>query len=270
VVSSLAILGAHATPVHSVVDVMSLLARHDPVEISQSLQPAGEGFRGQAILAMFVATLLMGLRCSGAVTGERERQTWEALLMTPLAVKQVLRGKLWGIIGASYPYLAAYAVPALLFSLLGGFAAFFWTALLLPVSWLGMAYAGSAGLFCSARCSSSWRSLLATVGLGYAAGFLVYGFVCILVPIAFLFFMLALWMFDRSLLGGQTHLADLFANSAATFLILSYVALACFFIGLTWLFLRSAQKYIADRERMRIWKKEEDETAHPTKRHFAL
>ncbi len=119
---------------------------------------------------------------------------------------------------------------------------------LLLVSWLGMAYAGSAGLFCSARSSSSWRSLLATVGLGYAAGFLVYGFAWIVVPIGFLFFMLALWIFDTLVLGGQMHLADLFANSATPFLILSFIALAAFFIGLSWLFLRSAQKYIADRE----------------------
>ena len=33
--------------------------------------------------------------------------------MTPLSVKQLIRGKLWGIIGASYLYLLAYAVPAL-------------------------------------------------------------------------------------------------------------------------------------------------------------
>ncbi|HEV8059377.1 MAG TPA: ABC transporter permease subunit [Gemmataceae bacterium] len=270
VVSSLAILGTHAEPVLSIPETVTLLFRHDPAAWSQCLQPAGEGFRKQAVLALFLATLLMGLRCSGAVTGERERQTWEALLLTPLAVKQLLRGKLWGIIGASYPYLAAYAIPAMLLSLWGGFAAFFWTALLLGVSWLGMAYAGSAGLFCSARSSSSWRSLLATVGLGYAAGFLVYGFAWIVVPIAFLFFMLALWIFDTVLLGGQMHLADMFANSATPFLILSYIALAGFFICLTWLFLRSAQKYIADRERMRIWKKDEDETAHPTKRHFVL
>jgi len=64
------------------------------------------------------------------------------------------------------------------------------------------------------------------------------------------------------------HLADRFANSTGPFLIFSYVALAGFFIGLTGIFLSSAQKYIANRERMRIWKKEEDEQAHPTKRHF--
>ncbi|HLJ92081.1 MAG TPA: ABC transporter permease, partial [Gemmataceae bacterium] len=97
--------------------------------------PAGPAFYIQSMVALLVAALLVGLRCSGAVTGERERQTWEALLMTPLPVPHLIRGKLWGIIGASYPYLLAYAAPALVFAILGGWEAVFWTVLLLGVTW---------------------------------------------------------------------------------------------------------------------------------------
>jgi ABC-type transport system involved in multi-copper enzyme maturation permease subunit len=264
VVSSLAILGTYSNPIHSVVEMLILLINFNfrdmqAMSLAGGLQPAADGFRRQATFAMFVATLLMGLRCSGAVTGERERQTWEALLLTPLAVKQLLRAKLWGIIGASYPYLAAYAAPALLLSVLGGFQAFGWTALLLGLAWLGMAYAGAAGLWCSARCSSSWHSLLATVGLGYAAGFVLYGFSWMIVPIFFLAFLVLLLAIDYLALGGQGHLANMWSNSFSPFLTLSYLALACFFIGLTWLLLSSAQKYIADHERMRIWRKEDEQ-----------
>jgi ABC-type transport system involved in multi-copper enzyme maturation permease subunit len=258
IISSLAILGRYAEPTYSPLEMARLLIHVNMTLLNQTLRPAGDGFRCQALVALFIATLLMGLRCSGAVTGERERQTWEALLLTPLPVKRLLRAKLWGIIAASYPYLAAYAIPALLLSLLGGAGAFAWTAFLLLLSWFGMAYAGSAGLWCSARCSTSWRSLLSTVGLGYAAGFLVYGFSWMIVPIIFLAVLVALLAVDHFFLGGQGGLADLWAHSFAPFLIMSYVALACFFIGLTWLLLSSAQKYIADRERMRIWKKEDD------------
>jgi ABC-type transport system involved in multi-copper enzyme maturation permease subunit len=260
----LAILGMHARSYLSVPEVVSLLARHDLAEWDNQLQPAGDGFRGLALVAMFVSTLLMGLRCSGAVTGERERQTWEALLLTPLAVRQLLRSKLWGIIAASYPYLAAYAIPALLLSLLGGAGAVFWTAFLLGISWLAMAYAGSAGLWCSARFASSWRSLFATVALGYAAGFLVYGFSWIVVPLIFLVLFLSIFLFDYLFLGGQGQLADGFAKSFWVFTTLSYVALAFFFIGLAWLLLSSAQKYIADRERIRIWKKDDEAWPPPT------
>src|SRR5262245_66316966 len=68
---------------------------------------------------MLLASLLVGIRCSGAVSGEREKQTWEALLLTPLTSRQLIRGKLWGIMGASLIYVLAYAVPALLLSLAG-------------------------------------------------------------------------------------------------------------------------------------------------------
>src|SRR5262249_29396603 len=54
--------------------------------------PAGE-FLLQSIIAMLLGSLVVGIRCSGAVSGERERQTWEALLLTPLTARQLIRGK---------------------------------------------------------------------------------------------------------------------------------------------------------------------------------
>jgi hypothetical protein len=135
---------------------------------------AGVYFMGQAVVAMLAASLIVGIRCSGTISGERERQTWEALLLTPLEAKQLIRGKLWGIFGAALPCLLVYAVPALVLSLLGGFQAFFWTTLLLAVTLLAMWYVGAAGIFCSVRSRNSWRALLATVGFGYVGGFVVY------------------------------------------------------------------------------------------------
>ena len=64
----------------------------------------------------------------GAISSERERQTWEALLLTPLSAGQIIRGKLWGVMAASYWYLLAYAAPAVTLSVLGGPVAVFWTA----------------------------------------------------------------------------------------------------------------------------------------------
>ncbi len=132
---------------------------------------AAAAFNQQGTLVVLLATLIVAVRCSGAVTGERERQTWEALLLTPLETRTLIRGKFWGILGAARPYLIAYAVPALLFSALCGLGALFWTALWLAVTCLGMAYAGAAGIWCSVMSSTSWRSLLGTLGVTYLGGF---------------------------------------------------------------------------------------------------
>jgi ABC-type transport system involved in multi-copper enzyme maturation permease subunit len=132
---------------------------------------AAEEFNWQGSVVMLLAALIVAVRCSGAVTGERERRTWEALLLTPLETRTLIRGKFWGILGAARPYLIAYAVPALAFSALCGLGALFWTALWLAVSCLAMAYAGAAGLWCSVMSSTSWRSLLGTLGVTYVGGF---------------------------------------------------------------------------------------------------
>src|SRR5262249_37452172 len=144
------------------------------VDLLSEIEPAGGAFMIQALVVMLLASFVIGIRCSGAVCGERERQTWEALLLTPLETRQLIRAKLWGIIGASYPYLLAYAVPALLLSLLGGPKAVFWTGIWLAVTWLAMFFVGAAGLWCSVRSKSSWRSLLGTLGFSYLGGFLLW------------------------------------------------------------------------------------------------
>jgi len=111
---------------------------------------APTGFLAQATLALNLFGLLVAVRCSGCVTGERERQTWEALLLTPLTVEELIRGKIWGIMLVSYVYLAAYAVPALLLSLLGGPLAVFWVVLNLAATLLALYYLGAVGMWASA------------------------------------------------------------------------------------------------------------------------
>src|SRR5262249_1744338 len=85
--------------------------------------------------------------------------------------RRLIGGKFWGILGAARPYLIAYAVPAVALSALCGLGALFWTVLWLAVTWLAIAFTGAAGLWCSVRSSTSWRSLLATLGWTYVGGF---------------------------------------------------------------------------------------------------
>ena len=110
---------------------------------------ASEAFRVQAMIVMFLASFVVAIRCSGAISGERERHTWKVPPLTPLETRHLIRGKLWGIIGASYPYMIAYALPAVGFSILAGPLALIWTLIWLAVTWLAMYYVRAAGIWTS-------------------------------------------------------------------------------------------------------------------------
>jgi ABC-type transport system involved in multi-copper enzyme maturation permease subunit len=218
---------------------------------------AEQFFFWQSIVAMLIASLMVGIRCSGTITGEREKASWEALLLTPLTARQLVRGKLWGIIGASYVYLLAYAVPALALAAVGGIAAFFWTTVWLAVTWLAMYFVGAAGLWCSVRSKGSWRSLLGTMGIGYVGGALVYLVTTPVILFIAIFIMLFLVLLDQYL-GTQIAKTALggFGEFYLGFQIGSCLVLAGIFWGLGYFFLGDAQKWIADRERTRHWKDE--------------
>jgi hypothetical protein len=234
--------------------LFTLLFHLDFVGLAGSFLVADYGFWWQGVIALFFFSLLVGVRCSGSVSGEREHQTWEALLLSPLTVRELIRGKLWGIMGVSYGYVLAYAVPALLLSVLGGGLALFWTVLWLLVTLLAMYYAGAAGMWSSVRSRSSWRSLLSTLGWGYVGGFLV--FLCT-VPIIFyltFFLILALTLADSTM---GTSVAPRGGTGILQFLAVATVtvciSLALLFWGGSRLFLHYAQKWVSERERTRTW-----------------
>jgi ABC-type transport system involved in multi-copper enzyme maturation permease subunit len=257
VVSSLAILWASLAPGKGVADVLRAVVQVRPDKVRALLPDAGVGFLVQSVAVMVLASLVVGIRCSGAVTGERERQTWEAILLTPLSAKQLIRGKMWGIMGASYWYLLAYAAPAVTLSVLGGPLALFWTLLWLAVTVLAMYFVGAAGLWCSVRAKNSWRALLGTLGLAYLGGTGIYLITSPLMIILALLLVLGLYFVD--LLTG-THMADLAVRNFQSFLQLfwaaSSVGLALIFWLMARLFLNRAQRWVADRERTRHWHEE--------------
>src|SRR5439155_15787681 len=127
-------------------------------------------FSRLAFYVLLISSLIVGIRCSGAVTGERERQTWEALLLTPLAIRELIHGKLGGILGATYPYLLAYAVPAVTMALVLDPEELWWTLPGLLATWTAMSFAGAVGIWCSARYASSWRSLVGTLAISSGFG----------------------------------------------------------------------------------------------------
>jgi ABC-type transport system involved in multi-copper enzyme maturation permease subunit len=127
-------------------------------------------FLVQTSVVMFLASLLVGVRCSGAIVGEREKQTWEALLTTPLTERELVRGKYWAVIGAACKFLAAYAIPAIFGSVLTWSLAPLFTVVGLGITVLAMCSFGAVGLMCSVQAKTSWRGLLSTLVLGYIGG----------------------------------------------------------------------------------------------------
>lgn len=215
---------------------------------SQTLTGA-EDFAMQALVVLLVASVLVGIRCSGAVTGERERQTWEALLLTPLLIRQLIDDKLRGIVGASYPYLAAYVVPAIVAAGRESLAALGWTLLGLPATLLAMHFVGAAGIWCSVRCKSSWRSLLGTLGIGYGIGSLLFVFAAPVITIA-AFFLAELLDY----LSFGTYRGPRFQNMDVLVYVLFALGQGFLFWKLSRIFIRKAQQTVAARERTPYWK----------------
>jgi ABC-type transport system involved in multi-copper enzyme maturation permease subunit len=253
-VSSLAILWSTVPAGKSFGDVVRAGLRFDASRLRELLPGAEIGFLIQSIVVLALAGLVVGVRCSGAVTGEREKQTWESLLVSPLSGKEMIRGKLWGVTGASYWYLLAYGAPAVMISIVGGVLAFFWTLLWVGVTVLAMYFVGAAGLFCSARGKSSWRSLLATLGMAYGGGavvFLVTGVLSVLPGgLLYLLIMLGDWMFG-------TQMATFAARGMNTFVTLCFIAVCGLLALCFWLLSRKLLEWAADwvtfRERTRHW-----------------
>lgn len=252
-----AILLAHL-PDTSGRQLLALIGTGDVSSLLQKLANAESSANAFLMLnwgVVLVASLVVGIRCSGAVSGEREKQTWEALLMTPLETRRLIRDKVWGIIGASVPYLLAYAIPATALAGLGGIVPLFWTLLGLAIMVLAMFFVGSTGIWCSVRAKSSWRALLGTLGISYVGGFLLYLMFSPLILIVAILIYLFLLIIDASY-GTTTTRAVGFADFYVAFVIASGVGLALIFLLVSWYFLRNAEKWVADRERIRFWKTE--------------
>jgi ABC-type transport system involved in multi-copper enzyme maturation permease subunit len=88
-------------------------------------------------------TLLVGVRASGAISGERERHTWDGLLTAPFSARDLVRGKLRGILAAAWPPLLTFYLAAAV--VIGGLMAA--ADALLPLFVLGLVLAvAAAGL----------------------------------------------------------------------------------------------------------------------------
>jgi hypothetical protein len=118
----------------------------------------GFGFLVQGLAVLLLAALMVNLRGAGGISGEREKGTWDALLLAGVPARAMVRGKLLGIVESTYPYLIAYAVPALLVALLGGAVSLLAVLGTLALVWPAMYLSGAVALERSTRYPNPWKA----------------------------------------------------------------------------------------------------------------
>lgn len=173
VIDSCVILRSYLPGHVSDADVLHAIGRGDFSWLA-SIESAWAGFLGQTAIAMALFLLAVVVRCSLAISGERENSTWEALLLTSLEPDELLRGKLWGVLQATYPYLFAYALPAIPLSLLGGISAFLLTVFGFLIAIPFLIGVGTSSLCWSCRRKTSTGTLRLALGYVYAPALLFF------------------------------------------------------------------------------------------------
>jgi ABC-type transport system involved in multi-copper enzyme maturation permease subunit len=204
-----------------------------------------------SMTVLFAATLAVGVRASACVSSERERQSWEALLLTPLDLRRLIGSKRRGIIAATYPYLLAFAVPALVLGWLNhNVPVMIITLVGLIATLVVLEFVGAVGVWCSVRSRSSWMALLGTLAITYGGGFalsifglpiigVVVFFVCLFLSPVFVVFGI-----DADLMTGGLTKPIVF---------MCFVGLGLTFLHIAGRFNADAQRRAA-RERIPYWK----------------
>jgi hypothetical protein len=184
------------------------------------------GFLLQGMLSLLFLAVVVNLRSAGGISGEREKGTWDALLLAGMKPRDMIRGKLLGILDSTLPYLIAYGVPAVLFAAMGGVMAVLATLGPLALAWPLMYLSGAVALERSTRYPSVWKSTadslvvttLLIFGLVYGTVGLVSGFCGVIV-------------------------IQLGSNSAGTPVVVA-LGLLLYAAGMGWLLLRVASDYV--------------------------
>jgi ABC-type transport system involved in multi-copper enzyme maturation permease subunit len=127
----------------------------------------------QGLTVAVAAAVLIGVRTSGAISVEKQRQTWETLLLTDLTPAELVRSKVRGILWAAWPYLAVSLLPALLMSWFGGPAAVFWPLFWAAAACLAASFMAAVGIFHSTQTATGLERILQTLVSGLGLLFLL-------------------------------------------------------------------------------------------------
>lgn len=83
------------------------------------------------LIFILLGEILIGVRCATSVAEEKRRNTWDDLLLTAQSFREITKGKMWGVLQATVPYVFAYAMPVFVLAAVGGVR-----ALLLATVWI--------------------------------------------------------------------------------------------------------------------------------------
>lgn len=105
--------------------VAPALARVDVAAAVASVSSRGRDVERYAVPMMglcfiLLNNLLVGVRCGTSVAEEKRRNTWDDLLLTAQSFREITRGKMWGVLQATIPYIVAYAVPVFILAAAAG------------------------------------------------------------------------------------------------------------------------------------------------------
>lgn len=110
-------------------------------------------------------SLMVPVITSGSISGEREKQTLDIMLTTPMSPFSIVLGKLWSAMMIVMMYMIA-SVPVMAIAfVLGGLSWWNLLGLFVMLLYLGI-YVGSVGIFCSSFVKKSIAATILTIVIG--------------------------------------------------------------------------------------------------------
>lgn len=150
-------------------------------EFSRSISGWVQGTTGVISTLLFFAVATRG---AGAITGEKDKDTWISLLSVPMSSDRILLGKWWGcVLGPR----KAYTVMILIWSIGLAVGAVHPGTLIIaiPVQMLLMSAFAWIGLYCSMLCKTSMQSSIVVffITCFFAGGFWALVGICCALPL---------------------------------------------------------------------------------------
>jgi ABC-type transport system involved in multi-copper enzyme maturation permease subunit len=142
-----------------------LVALIDLFQGGSSLSSDLDVFNTVIVVTAVIAWILMALQGSMSFAFERDRSTLDALLTTPLTGRDIILGKLAGIVRSS-AFALAFPLMFTLLAAIQGVASIRATLLSLLIIVVGSLLAATWGLYWSVKTDSSSRAASVAVGVG--------------------------------------------------------------------------------------------------------
>ncbi len=142
--------------------------------INSYTSSSGIGYSYRSLVVLFpvlgctecgLLSLMIPVITSGSISGEREKQTLDIMLTTPVSPMSIVTGKLWSAMMIVMMYMIA-SVPVMAIAfILGGLSWINLFGLFIMLLYLGI-YVGSVGIFCSSFVKKSIAATILTIVIG--------------------------------------------------------------------------------------------------------